>query len=230
MLLSAHLPLPKELLVHSFLNVKGTKMGKSTGNAVDPMEQVKQYGVDQFRFYILGSIPVDNDGEYSIQNIEERIDNELVANFSNFCYRTLTLDINILKGKIGRLNKEDPIILTVTKKFESIIQRYESRDFKQVVTETMEISYLGNKFLQDNQPWKNTESAPAVLTLATNLLKNMAILMHPITPSLSENLHKQLNLKMEFRLDQLNFDLEEHMIGTPEILVKRLQTKKGDNN
>jgi methionyl-tRNA synthetase len=56
----------RELLVHGFLKVGGTKMGKSTGNAIDPFYQVGKYGVDQFRFYLLGTLPVDGDGEFSV--------------------------------------------------------------------------------------------------------------------------------------------------------------------
>lgn len=41
-------------------------MGKSTGNAIDPFYQVAKYGVDQFRFYLLGTLPVDGDGEFSV--------------------------------------------------------------------------------------------------------------------------------------------------------------------
>ena len=49
MLLGLDLPLPKRLLVHGHVNVGGAKMSKSVGIVVDPMEIVRDYGVDAFR-------------------------------------------------------------------------------------------------------------------------------------------------------------------------------------
>lgn len=53
-------------------------MGKSNSNAIDPFAQVAKYGVDQFRFYLLGTLPIDGDGEFSIQvRVECRGNNQV---------------------------------------------------------------------------------------------------------------------------------------------------------
>ena len=63
MLISAKIQLPKQLFVHGFILSKGKKMGKSTGNIIEPFGQMKKYGVGPFRFYILGAMPLESDGE-----------------------------------------------------------------------------------------------------------------------------------------------------------------------
>src|ERR1019366_5749754 len=46
MLLSAGLPLPHQVIANGFITVDGTKMGKSLGNGVDPLDLSARYGVD----------------------------------------------------------------------------------------------------------------------------------------------------------------------------------------
>lgn len=224
MLLSANVKPPKELFVHGFLNVSGRKMAKSTGISIDPFDQIEKYGVDPFRFYILGAMPIDGDGDYSEEIVFERINNELAANLSNFCYRVLSFTNKNYDSKITKLKNEE-VIKEITAKFDSIKEQFEKRDFKQALAEIMEVSTLGNRYFQEKEPWKNKENSQEVLTLCVNIVKNLSILIAPILPSFSENLQKQLNLK-NLTWKDLNFNLTNHKIGKPEILVQRTQKKE----
>ena len=71
MLLGVGLPLPKTLLVHGFVNVGGAKMSKTVGNVVDPMEIIKDYGVDAFRYYFSRHIPTKDDGDFTWEKFEK---------------------------------------------------------------------------------------------------------------------------------------------------------------
>ena len=64
-LLSAGIPLPKEVIVHGFLTVSGRKMSKSLGNVVSPLELRKKYSADTIRYSLLRSIPFGDDGDFS---------------------------------------------------------------------------------------------------------------------------------------------------------------------
>jgi len=182
--------------------------------------------VDQFRYYVLGSIPVNDDGEYSIPNVEERINNELMKNFSNFCFRTLSiLSKAPHNGQIKDFDKSDPIIADVDKKIAVVMDFYEKRNFKEVVTKIMEISSIGNKLLQDKKPWANPEEAPAALALASNIIRNLSILLTPIMPGICANLQRQLNVGNDLKFSDLGWNLVNHQIGKPEILVMSLAEK-----
>jgi methionyl-tRNA synthetase len=61
MLISADIEVPKELLAHGFLTLNGSKMGKSTGNVIDPIEPLEKYGRDAFVFNLLYDVPTDGD-------------------------------------------------------------------------------------------------------------------------------------------------------------------------
>ena len=220
MLISAGIDLPKELFVHGWVLAKGgSKMSKSTGNVIEPISQAKEYGTDPFRFYILGSIPMGNDGEYSNDLVQERINTELVGNFSNFCYRVLSFTEKNFKSEIKEI-AEDDVIMEVSAKFDVIKKAYSEYDFKKVVDEIMAVSALGNQYFQNKEPWK--VESQEVLGTCVNIAKNLSILLSPIMPEAATNLQKQLKLK-DLTWDDLNFDLKNHKIGKSEILFQRIK-------
>lgn len=228
MLLSAQVPLPKELFVHGFLRISGQKMGKSTGVAIDPFEQVKKYGVDPFRFYILGAMPIDSDGDYTEEAVVERINNELVANLSNLCYRVLSFVTKNFNSTIGDIDN-DTVIEEVTAKFDLIREQYEKRNFKQVLSEIMEVSAIGNRYFQHNEPWKliksDKEKAHRIVGTCVNIIKCLSILVNPIMPGFSVELQNQLNLSNVSWKD-LNFETTNHTIGRVAILVKKVDVSR----
>lgn len=227
MLLSAKVKLPKELFVHGYINMSGVKMGKSTGNVLDPVSQINKYGVDQFRYYIVSLMPFEGDGEYSENILVERIDSELSGNFSNFCYRVLSFVNKQFSGNISEV-KDTKFCTELTAKFENVITEYEKGDFKEAVSKILEISSLGNKYFQENEPWKTVktdrEKTQEVLTLCVNLVKNLCILLKPILPSATDNLEKQLKLE-NLTFKDLNFKLKNHKVSAEEMLFKRVEVK-----
>ena len=220
MLLSADILLPKTLFVHGFILSQGTKMGKSTGNVIEPFEQIEKYGVDPFRYYILQAMPLAGDGEYSETLIQERINIDLVGNFSNFCYRVLSFTAKNYESKIKGI-ANDPVISEITAKMDIVKQAYESFDFKKAIQEILAISDLGNAYFQKKEPWKNKETSNDILGTCVNICKNLAILISPIMPGIAERLKDQLNLD-RLLWDDLGFDLKDHVLGKPEILLKRV--------
>ncbi|MBW2995975.1 methionine--tRNA ligase [Candidatus Woesearchaeota archaeon] len=222
MLISGKVPLPKELFVHGWVLAKGgAKMSKSTGNVIEPFDQIKIFGVDPYRFYILNSMPIDGDGEYSEDLVRERINTELVGNFSNFCYRVLSFTEKNYKSEI-KDSDPTPMVTEITAKFDDIKKSYEEYDFKKVIEGILAVSALGNQYFQQKEPWKNLETSHEVLGTCVNIVKNLSILLQPIIPEAAEKLQKQLKLK-KLTWKDLNFDLKNHKIGKPEILFQRIK-------
>lgn len=91
MLLSAGLPLPKELLVHGFITSGGRKMGKSTGNAIDPYEIIEKYGVEPLRYYLLAKIPTQDDGDFTLEDFETIYHADLANGLGNLVARVAKL-------------------------------------------------------------------------------------------------------------------------------------------
>ncbi|MBI2582793.1 methionine--tRNA ligase [Candidatus Azambacteria bacterium] len=91
MFLSAGLPLPKQVNVHGWLTLSGEKISKTKGNTVDPFELVSQYGVDPVRYFLLREIPSGEDGDFSIEKLEERYTSDLANGLGNLVSRVFTL-------------------------------------------------------------------------------------------------------------------------------------------
>ncbi len=91
MLLSAGLPLPKEVIVHGFLTVGGKKMSKSSGNVVSPLKLLEKYSADSLRYSLLRSTPFGDDGDFSEKALVARHNNELANKLGNLVSRVATL-------------------------------------------------------------------------------------------------------------------------------------------
>ena len=228
MLISAKVQLPRQLFVHGFVLSKGAKMSKSTGNIIEPFEQIGKYGVDQFRFYILGAMPIDGDGEYFEDLVKERVNTELVGNLSNFCYRVLSFANKNFNSQIKETDNGQ-LIKKITAKFDEIKKAYEECDFKKAIEGILSISALGNKHFQDNEPWKlikeDKEKARKIVGTCVNIAKNLSVLIEPIMPEFSFELQKQLNVK-NLKWDDLNFELKNHKVGKAKILIKKMEVEK----
>lgn len=90
-LMSADLPLPKKLLVHGWILMGDQKMSKSLANAVDPLTLSEWYGVEAVRYYLIRQMAINQDGQFDLHDLENRINADLANNLGNLLNRTLTL-------------------------------------------------------------------------------------------------------------------------------------------
>ena len=110
-------------------------MSKSSGNVIEPFEQIEKYGTESFRFYIIGAMPLEGDGEYSEELLKERIDNELLGNLGNFCYRIISFVNKNFDGKIKTIDNNKTIINDINKKIKNIEKSYNELNFNNIVNE-----------------------------------------------------------------------------------------------
>src|SRR6266498_1004177 len=90
-LIALDLPLPKTLLVHGFVLTGGTKMSKSLGNVINPIEVIDAYGVDAFRYFFLRHIPTIEDGDFTWEKFENAYNNELGNELGNLVQRVASM-------------------------------------------------------------------------------------------------------------------------------------------
>lgn len=65
MLMSAEIPLPKQVLGHGWILLEGGKMSKSKGNIVDPVKLIERYGVDGLKYFLLREYTFGQDGIFT---------------------------------------------------------------------------------------------------------------------------------------------------------------------
>ncbi len=91
MLLSAKLSLPKQILIHGFVNLKGEKISKSLGNVISPQDVVKEYGLEPLRYFMLSQIPIDSDGDFTDERFKEVYNADLANGLGNLVARVAKL-------------------------------------------------------------------------------------------------------------------------------------------
>ncbi|MBD3398469.1 methionine--tRNA ligase [Candidatus Micrarchaeota archaeon] len=234
MLLSAGLPLPKNIFVHGYITVEGQKMSKSLGNIVDPFALVEKFGVEPVRYCLLSEVPTFEDGDFSERVLVEKNNNELIANIGNLVNRTMVFIRNNFEGRVprGELNAEDEKFLAGQKEvIGKIGAAMDEMKIREALQHVMEFGKNANKYFQDNAPWELVKSdkgrAGAVLYLLANQAKDLGILCAPFLPGTSASIFKQLGLESRGWEDLGSLSVKEgHGLGEPEILFRKIEGKK----
>ncbi|MFH0868191.1 MAG: methionine--tRNA ligase [Candidatus Woesearchaeota archaeon] len=230
MLHAAGFKLPEDIVVHGFLTVNKEKMSKSRGTFLTAKEFLEKYDAEHLRYYygnVLSKKLADID--LNLDEFRERINNELVGNLGNFCYRIISFVNKNFNGQIKDIDDDKKIIDEINKKIEKIRKYYEGYNFNFAVNETLLLSDIGNKYFQKNEPWAliktDREKVQKICALCINIAKNLSILIQPVLPKFSEELQKQLNLK-DLKWKDIGFNLKNHKIGKEKLLVRKIEESK----
>ncbi len=192
MLLSAGLPLPKNVMAHGWWTVEGRKMSKSLGNVVDPVEMADKYSADAFRYFLLREKPTWEDGNFSESALKERINGELMANLSNLVARVLTI-AERFEGKIeGNAEIEEFI------KKQEIIENFEKKDLYSALNLIFEGIRQINKYVNDKEPWRlQGKDLANVLYNSLEAIRISSVFLKPFMPSTAEKIEKKLGIKAQ---------------------------------
>ena len=91
MLKAMGLPLPKQILAHGWWQKDGAKISKSTGNIVDPVAVINEWGLDAFRFYVVRELDIGPDGNWTDAGFKSRYQAELANGLGNLVNRSLSM-------------------------------------------------------------------------------------------------------------------------------------------
>ena len=225
MLLSAGLPLPKEVIVHGFLTVDGRKMSKSLGNVIAPLDLAKKYPADSIRYILMRAVPFGDDGDFSEQTLIERHNNELANKLGNLVSRVSAL---AEKHSIQRA----PNKLLKKLKLKQIEKHIDNYELDKALNEVFAFIDICNEYIQSKKPWEaKTKSeianAKKVLYELSDSIKAIAILLWPFIPSTSEKIARNFNFKIEQKqiAKQINKPLTVSKIKKADILFQKIEIK-----
>lgn len=207
MLISAGLPNSKQIFIHGFINLAGQKVSKSSGISLpSPIDLADKYGIDALRYYLLREIPAHEDGEFSIERLEERYNSDLANGLGNLVARVLTL-AEKNKIKSGKPAKEISELVRKTKGIsENFIENFR---FNEALEEIWKVIGFCDKYINDNKPWELTITDKKKLEqILSNLLyciSEIANLIAPFLPEAAEKIKNQIKTgKSEILFPRIN--------------------------
>lgn len=189
MLLSAGLPLPKQILIHGFVNLKGEKISKSVGNVVSPQDVVKAYGLEPLRYFMLSQIPIDTDGDFTDERFREVYNGDLANGLGNLVARLAKLIETNQPIYVDKEIKDfSPYIHTAFANFK----------FNEGLTAVWTHIRNLDKKLNEWEPWKRTGIERAVeWNELIHGIKQIAYDLQPFLPETAEKILKQFSGKIQ---------------------------------
>ncbi len=204
MLHAAGIPLPHGIIAHGWWLQSGAKMSKSTGNALNPLDLVAEFGVDAFRYFLIREMNVGQDSEFTREQFLVRYNSELANNLGNLVNRTLNMTTRFAGGVLpsAELSEEPEQELHAlwAKTRDEFIPLCEGFQFHTALERAMQFVTATNAYIEKRAPWKLGKSAEprdqallrtSLATMAEALRLGVALIQH-VTPATTAKINDVL--------------------------------------
>lgn len=227
--------LPDNVPANEFLNLEGDKISTSRNWAVWLHEYLVDFPgkQDVLRYVLTANAPETKDNDFTWADFQARNNNELVAIFGNFVNRAMVLTHKYFEGKVpaaGELQTIDTEAFEgISKIKESLENNLETFHFREALKDAMEIARLGNKYLQETEPWKvaktDMDRTATILNTALQICTNLAVAFEPFLPFSAEKLQKMLGMESLSweNLGRTDLISAGAQLETPQLLFEKIE-------
>ena len=202
MLMSADLPLPRQIAVHGFITLEGRRISKSTGNVVSPVELADEFGVDAVRYYLLRTFSFGSDGDFSRAGLIQHYNDELAKDLGNLLNRVVSMLKRYRQGRIPQAGVytelEEDVRRVACEVRRDAEKALESWEIARALESIWSLVRRANRYLEQSEPWKlasqngQEERLDTTLATAVETLRLLAIYLAPFIPTASERILGQL--------------------------------------
>ena len=242
MLLSAGIKLPDSIVAHGWWTSEGEKMSKSKNNVVNPYDEIKKYGVDAFRYYLLREASFGTDGDYSTKGVVGRLNSDLANDLGNLLNRTLGMYKKYFGGIIVASDENEPIDDEIKSMFDETVTEINKYMYYFEFSKALEtlwkfISRL-NKYIDETMPWALAKDETKKLRLAAVMnilcegLYKIAFFIAPFMPESAQKISAQLGIEKDItnlRFDDIkewNVFKDGHKLGEASPIFPRIEFEK----
>lgn len=219
-----------------YLNYEGGKFSKSRGIGVFG-DSARDTGIDAdvWRYYLLSRRPENGtDTEFKWEEFISVNNNDLLKNIGNLVNRVIKFCHAKTGGLVPHYTVSEEHQSNVNILLTSYITHLENMRLRLGLSTILQISALGNKFLQDNKLdnrlfTENPELCANVVGTALNHLNLLANLLSPFMPKTAESIFEQLGVESVPKIPDTwaaNTLEEGHKLGEPRPLFSMIPAAK----
>ncbi len=231
--------LPKNVPANEFLNLEGEKISTSKNWAVWLHEYLEDFPnkEDVMRYVLISNMPENKDSDFTWKDFQAKNNNELVAIYGNFVNRVIILINKYYMGQIPLpevyTNEDKEIINSVKLIRDKIGFALEKFRFRESNFEMINIARIGNKYLAENEPWKQVKNNPGrtktIMFISTQIVSALAYLSEPFLPLTSVKLKGILKVEKKIKWEEiLNFNIINpgHSINKGSYLFEKIEDEQ----
>lgn len=231
MLKSAGIEPYRHLNVHGYWNIEQSKMSKSLGNVVRPLDLKDKYGLDAFRYFLLRDMVFGLDSNFSEEAFVQRLNSDLANDLGNLVSRVITMAIKYCEGKVPQVSSKEIDAGLQRAALDAVAQvkaSFADMSLHKALIAIWEFINLTNKFIVEKEPWvlgkdpAKKEHLTAIMYSLLVALRSIAILVFPFMPQTAEKILQQIGAD---DMEKLNLE----SIGQESVLRAGKTLSRGES-